>query len=53
MGIVGREAFSVGPSPEAVRIALGVSTTREQLAQGLGMVAELLTELPTMSSTVV
>jgi DNA-binding transcriptional MocR family regulator len=53
MGIVGREAFSVGSSPEAVRIALGASATREQLRSGLGMAADLLTQLPMMSSTVV
>jgi DNA-binding transcriptional MocR family regulator len=53
LGIVGREAFSVGPSPEAVRLALGASATREQLRQGLGMVADLLTQVPMMSSTVV
>ena len=53
MGIVGREAFSVGPSPEAVRIALGANASRQQLADGLGMVADLLTQWPMMSSTVV
>jgi len=53
MGIVGHEAFSVGRSPEAVRVALGASATREQLKSGLGMVADLLTQLPVMSSTVV
>jgi DNA-binding transcriptional MocR family regulator len=53
MGIVGREAFSVGSSPEAVRIALGASATREQLRDGLGMAADLLTQVPMMSSTVV
>jgi len=53
MGIVGREAFSVGPSPEAVRIALGANVSRQQLANGLGQVADLLTQLPVMSSTVV
>jgi DNA-binding transcriptional MocR family regulator len=53
MGVVGREAFSVGPSPEAVRIALGANTSRQQLTDGLGVVADLLTQLPMMSSTVV
>jgi DNA-binding transcriptional MocR family regulator len=53
IGIVGREAFSVGPSPEAVRIALGVNASRQQLADGLGMVADLLTQAPMMSAAVV
>ncbi|WP_114238770.1 PLP-dependent aminotransferase family protein [Dyella sp. C9] len=51
LGVVGREAFSVGPGPEGVRLALGVPETREQLSHGLGMVSELLTQWPTMSST--
>lgn len=53
LGIVGREAFSVGPSPEAVRLALGASGTREQLREGLGMVADLMTQSPMMLSPVV
>jgi DNA-binding transcriptional MocR family regulator len=52
IGIVGREAFALTPSPEAVRIALGISPTCEQLRHGLGMVADLLTQPPTMLSTV-
>ncbi|HET6554219.1 MAG TPA: PLP-dependent aminotransferase family protein [Dyella sp.] len=51
LGVVGHEAFSVGPSPEAVRLALGASATREQLKSGLGMVADLLVQVPMMSST--
>lgn len=53
IGVVGHEAFNVGPSPEAVRIALGVSQTREQLEQGLRMVSDLLGQAPTMSFSVV
>lgn len=53
LGVVGHEAFAVGPAHDAVRLALGTSATREQLRDGLGMVADLLVQIPMMSSTVV
>ncbi len=42
--VVGGEIFLLkpGPAPGALRLALGYETSKERLAQGLGVVAELL-----------
>ena len=53
IGAVPSDAFALAAPPEAVRLGLGAAATREELAQGLRLVADLLAEPPSMSSMVV
>ncbi|MDQ0395472.1 aminotransferase-like domain-containing protein [Labrys monachus] len=53
IGVVGSDAFALGTPPEAVRLGLGAAGSREELAQSLHIVADLLGEAPAMSSMVV
>lgn len=53
IGVVGSDAFALGPGPEAVRLSLGAPATRHELRLSLEHIADLLTEQPTMSSIVV
>ena len=53
IGVVASDAFALAAPPEAVRLGLGAAPTREDLARGLKMVADLLAESPSTSSMVV
>jgi DNA-binding transcriptional MocR family regulator len=52
VGIVASDAFAVGPIPAAVRLGLGAAPSREDLRAGLQLVANLLTERPSMPMVV-
>ncbi|TWB29774.1 aminotransferase-like domain-containing protein [Nitrospirillum bahiense] len=53
IGVVASDAFALGTPPEAVRLGLGASASRDDLAQSLRIVADLLGQPPAMSSLVV
>ncbi|MEJ0095449.1 MAG: PLP-dependent aminotransferase family protein [Methylocella sp.] len=53
IGVVVSDAFALAQPPEAVRLGLGAAATREDLTQGLRIVADLLDQSPAMSSMVV
>ncbi|MEE3627566.1 PLP-dependent aminotransferase family protein [Nitrospirillum sp. BR 11752] len=53
IGVVASDAFALGPAPEAVRLGLGASPSRTELAQSLRIVADLLEQPPALSSLVV
>ena len=53
IGVVVSDAFAVTSAPEAVRIGLGAARTRRELAIGLQAIADLLSQPPALSSTVV
>jgi DNA-binding transcriptional MocR family regulator len=53
VGVVASDAFSIGTAPEAVRLGLGAAEDRDRLRQSLGIVADLLSQSPAMSATVV
>lgn len=53
IGVVASDAFAVGPPPEAVRLGLGSAASRDALADGLALVADLLAQSPALSSLVV
>ncbi|MEA1648684.1 PLP-dependent aminotransferase family protein [Nitrospirillum sp. BR 11164] len=53
VGVVASDAFALDTPPEAVRLGLGASASRDDLAQSLRIVADLLGQPPAMSSLVV
>jgi DNA-binding transcriptional MocR family regulator len=53
IGVVGSDAFALKSPPEAVRLGLGAAASHEELRQSLQTAADLLAEMPTMSSMVV
>jgi DNA-binding transcriptional MocR family regulator len=53
IGVVGSDAFALGPAPEAVRLGLGAPASREELRRSLQIVADLVDEQPALSSMVV
>lgn len=53
VGAVASDAFAVSAHPEAIRLGLGVPSSRDDLSEGLQMVAALLEENPAFSSMVV
>ncbi len=53
ISVVASDAFALSAPPEAVRLGLGAATTRQELAQSLGIVGDLLAQSPAMSSMVV
>lgn len=55
IGAVPSDAFALGPgpAPEAVRLGLGVAATREDLAVGLRIVADLMDQSPALSALIV
>jgi len=46
--VIGGDSFAVGqtPAPSAVRVSLSAARSRDELAQGLGVLAELVREAP-------
>ncbi|VTZ21070.1 Uncharacterized HTH-type transcriptional regulator RHOS4_30730 (fragment) [Methylocella tundrae] len=53
VSVVASDAFALSAPPEAVRLGLGAAATRQELAQSLEIIADLLAQSPAMSSTVV
>ncbi len=53
IGVVASDAFALANAPEAIRIGLGAPASVEELAQSLAVVAELLSQQPAVSTTVV
>lgn len=53
ISVVASDAFSLSSPLEAVRLGLGAPETRDQLAQSLRIVADLLNQAPAASSLVV
>jgi DNA-binding transcriptional MocR family regulator len=53
VGVVGSDAFAIAAPPEAVRLSLGVVSSRDELRQCLQLIADLLGEQPAFSATVV
>lgn len=53
VGVVTSDAFALGAPPEAVRIGLGASESRQALRKSLELLADLLGRTPTEASTVV
>ncbi|TWB41014.1 aminotransferase-like domain-containing protein [Nitrospirillum pindoramense] len=53
IGVVPSDAFALGTPPEAVRLGLGAAASRDDLAQSLRIVADLLSQPPALSSLVV
>lgn len=53
LALVASDAFAVGPSPDAIRVSLGVAQNRAVLEQGLGVLATLLLHSPSALSSIV
>ena len=53
IGAVASDAFALTDPPEALRLGLGAPQTQEELAHGLAVIADLLSEPPALSSHVV
>ena len=53
IGVVASDAFAVGPAPEVVRLGLGAAESHDHLRQSLGIVADLLAEVPAASIIVI
>ncbi|AKH99652.1 transcriptional regulator with HTH domain and aminotransferase domain [Hoeflea sp. IMCC20628] len=53
ISVVASDAFALSSPPEAVRLGLGAPETRDQLAQSLRVVADLLDQSPSASTMVV
>jgi DNA-binding transcriptional MocR family regulator len=53
IGLVNSDAFAVTAPPEAMRLAVGVPARRDDLREGLRHVADLLAQMPDMSSLVI
>jgi DNA-binding transcriptional MocR family regulator len=53
ISVVPSDAFALSAPPEGVRLGLGGTATRDDLSQGLHIVADLLGQSPAMSNMVV
>jgi DNA-binding transcriptional MocR family regulator len=53
IGAVPSDAFALSAPPEALRLGLGAPRTKDDLAHGLAVIADLLGEPPALSSRVV
>jgi len=53
IGAVPSDAFALSAPPEALRLGLGAPRTKDELAHGLAVIADLLGEAPALSSGVV
>jgi len=53
VGVVASDAFALGSAPEAVRIGLGAADDADHLGHSLGIVSDLLLQLPAASQLII
>jgi thiamine monophosphate kinase len=53
IGVVASDSFALAAAPEAIRIGLGAPASVEELRRSLEILAELMSQQPAISATVV